>query len=131
MTMLRISVAMTVYNRLRMRECYAMQCNADTIEQRTLLFTIECVYTHADQDEDVGVRNCVEWYRTYYTGQMIIPIRCFTCGKVLANKWRSYERRSRTSKGDEERARILNELGLTRICCRTVMLTTVDMTMIL
>jgi DNA-directed RNA polymerase subunit N len=62
---------------------------------------------------------------------MIIPVRCFTCGKVLADKWRSYERRTRNSKGDEERARILNELGLNRICCRTVMLTTVDMTMIL
>ena len=23
---------------------------------------------------------------------MIIPIRCFTCGKVLADKWNEYEK---------------------------------------
>ena len=23
---------------------------------------------------------------------MIIPVRCFTCGKVLADKWQAYER---------------------------------------
>jgi DNA-directed RNA polymerase subunit N (RpoN/RPB10) len=23
---------------------------------------------------------------------MILPVRCFTCGKVLADKWRAYER---------------------------------------
>lgn len=22
---------------------------------------------------------------------MIIPVRCFTCGKVLANKWNDYQ----------------------------------------
>ena len=23
-------------------------------------------------------------------GRMIIPIRCFTCGKVIGNKWEAY-----------------------------------------
>lgn len=27
---------------------------------------------------------------TKYRQNMIIPIRCFTCGKVIANKWETY-----------------------------------------
>lgn len=23
-------------------------------------------------------------------GRMIIPVRCFTCGKVIGNKWETY-----------------------------------------
>lgn len=138
---------------------------------------------------------------------MIIPVRCFTCGKVLADKWQFYERRCRelgddnpsappahrlagpslhqqqqqpqrgggdnnnnknnnknkrrsskppppslnhdeapTEEAEAEkstavppqpinqfnitktvRGRVLDELGLTNSCCRTVMLTHVDM----
>ena len=56
---------------------------------------------------------------------MIIPVRCFTCGKVMADKWSEYERRCRAT--PDERSRILDELGIYRLCCRTVMLTNVDM----
>lgn len=31
-------------------------------------------------------RNC----RGCNTTKMIIPIRCFTCGKVIGNKWEAY-----------------------------------------
>ena len=24
------------------------------------------------------------------SGKMIIPVRCFTCGKVIGNKWEAY-----------------------------------------
>lgn len=79
---------------------------------------------------------------------MIIPIRCFTCGKVIADKWRSYERqcaeadanmRKTEGAADEPqpagngllkttpRDKILNGLGLTRMCCRRHMLTHVDL----
>jgi DNA-directed RNA polymerase subunit N (RpoN/RPB10) len=89
---------------------------------------------------------------------MIIPVRCFTCGKVLANKWAWYERKCKALGGTDAaspssdvkattddaigpggaesgaasshstpRARLLDELGLTRTCCRRHMLTHVDL----
>jgi DNA-directed RNA polymerase subunit N (RpoN/RPB10) len=75
---------------------------------------------------------------------MIIPVRCFTCGKVLADKWEEYERRckereqehgksdKRSSSSavvvlDAHKGAVLDELGITRICCRRHMLTHIDL----
>lgn len=75
---------------------------------------------------------------------MILPVRCFTCGKVLADKWSAYERRVNQEKDaktstnttaasgatvvlDSFRGDILNDLGITRMCCRRHMLTHVDL----
>ncbi len=33
---------------------------------------------------------------------MIIPVKCFTCGKVLANKYRYYEREVRKLKSTHD-----------------------------
>ena len=75
---------------------------------------------------------------------MIIPIKCFTCGMVLADKYRYYLEKVRASKiakgmdvdkvlyltkenvnktpdGEE-----LDKLGITNVCCRRHMLTHVD-----
>jgi DNA-directed RNA polymerase subunit N (RpoN/RPB10) len=60
---------------------------------------------------------------------MIIPIRCFTCGKVLADKWVEYEKRlvtQDTSKEHKEihecfqgrKGAVMDYLGITKICCR-------------
>ena len=73
---------------------------------------------------------------------MIIPIRCFTCGKLLADKWTYYQRRLQEEQGDAfgkrtyfdgttvpntVEARILKEeLQLTRYCCVVRMLTHVS-----
>lgn len=60
---------------------------------------------------------------------MLVPVRCFTCGKVLADKWRAYVRmvdEDETLSADE-RGRILDALEIRRMCCRSVMLTTVDL----
>lgn len=43
------------------------------------------------------------------------PIRCITCGKILANKWTTYEKMLSEGFTIEE---TLNKLGLTRPCCR-------------
>jgi DNA-directed RNA polymerase subunit N len=51
---------------------------------------------------------------------MIIPIRCFSCGKPVAQDWDEYM--ERTSKG-EEVAKVLNSLGHSRYCCRRMFLT--------
>mmetsp|Transcript_24103 Transcript_24103/g.72325 ORF Transcript_24103/g.72325 Transcript_24103/m.72325 type:complete len:80 (-) Transcript_24103:47-286(-) len=55
---------------------------------------------------------------------MIIPVRCFTCGKVIGNKWESYLEllKAEYSEGDA-----LDELGLKRYCCRRMVLTHVDL----
>lgn len=75
---------------------------------------------------------------------MIIPVKCFTCGTVLADKYRYYQtevRRIKTSKGlstekvvyltktnveKTAEGEVLDTLGLTNPCCRRHMLTHVD-----
>lgn len=75
---------------------------------------------------------------------MIIPIKCFTCGMILADKYRYYveevrkrkleknidvdkvmyltkEFRQKTPEGE-----VMDELLLKRMCCRRHMLTHVD-----
>lgn len=55
---------------------------------------------------------------------MIIPVRCFTCGKVLANKWETYLGLLRADYTERD---ALDELALKRYCCRRMMLTHVDL----
>lgn len=82
---------------------------------------------------------------------MIIPIRCFSCGKVLANQYDYYiqevtklqkkeedpSRKVATKKQQAEEfdlrhfdklrtGKIMDKLGLKRYCCRRHMLGTVD-----
>lgn len=85
---------------------------------------------------------------------MIIPVRCFTCGSVLADKYDYYVRETKALEQKQEKEAdkgkplpkkkaaeeadlrhftgvrtgpILDKLGLTRYCCRRSMLGTVDM----
>jgi DNA-directed RNA polymerase I, II, and III subunit RPABC5 len=55
---------------------------------------------------------------------MIIPIRCFTCGKVLGQV---YERYLSLLDQQKTEAEALEELGLRRYCCRRVVLSTVPL----
>ncbi len=55
---------------------------------------------------------------------MIVPTRCFTCGKVVADSWEEFEERAK--EGGEDPEAVLDDLGLERYCCRTVFLTHVD-----
>jgi DNA-directed RNA polymerase subunit N (RpoN/RPB10) len=75
---------------------------------------------------------------------MIIPVKCFTCGKVLADKYRYYQREVRkrklatntaldkvvylteTNTEKTHEAYVLDELHLDKMCCRRHMLTHVD-----
>ena len=74
---------------------------------------------------------------------MLIPVRCFTCGKVLADKWEHYVKEvDRLKKGSKEETilnvnvktvqatpegKVLNSLGLKRYCCRRAMLSNVEL----
>jgi DNA-directed RNA polymerase subunit N len=54
---------------------------------------------------------------------MIIPVRCFTCGKVVADKFEQFKREVRQG---EDPAVVLDNLGLTRYCCRRMLLAHID-----
>jgi DNA-directed RNA polymerase subunit N (RpoN/RPB10) len=75
---------------------------------------------------------------------MIIPIKCFTCGMVLADKYRFYQeevRKRKLAKSlDVEKVlyltkefhektpegEVLDEMNLMKMCCRRHLLTHVD-----
>ena len=46
---------------------------------------------------------------------MIIPVRCFSCGTVIAHKWEEYQ--ELVSSGVEQ-ADAMDQVGLERYCCR-------------
>jgi len=48
---------------------------------------------------------------------MIIPIRCFSCGKPIGQSWEEYKKR--VAEG-EKSGKVLDELGLDRFCCRSM-----------
>lgn len=56
---------------------------------------------------------------------MIIPIRCFTCGKPVGHLWEEYCKEVR---GGRNPKNVLDKLGLERYCCRSLFVSHVDMT---
>ena len=54
---------------------------------------------------------------------MLVPVRCFSCGKLIADKFDDFQDGIKTGKEPEK---ILDELGLQRYCCRRMLLTTVE-----
>ena len=54
---------------------------------------------------------------------MLVPVRCFTCGNLVADKFEEYQNRV---KSGEEPAKILDSLGIEWYCCRRILLTTVE-----
>ncbi|CAI9107393.1 OLC1v1006738C2 [Oldenlandia corymbosa var. corymbosa] len=55
---------------------------------------------------------------------MIIPVRCFTCGKVIGNKWDTY---LDLLQADYTEGDALDALSLVRYCCRRMLMTHVDL----
>jgi DNA-directed RNA polymerase I, II, and III subunit RPABC5 len=78
---------------------------------------------------------------------MIIPVRCFTCNKVIAHLWEEYLNRIQLEYIEEDihnkkknrfvdieqiedktvEGKILDQLGLNKYCCRRMMLAHVDL----
>ena len=54
---------------------------------------------------------------------MLVPIRCFTCGGLIADKFEDFQNRA---KSGETPAEILDSLGVKRYCCRRMFLTTLE-----
>jgi len=55
---------------------------------------------------------------------MIIPIRCFSCGKPIAHLWEDFKERAEQG---ENKKKILDNLGLERYCCRAMFLGHTDL----
>ncbi|MBP2132105.1 DNA-directed RNA polymerase subunit N [Methanomicrobium sp. W14] len=53
----------------------------------------------------------------------MIPVRCFTCGKVISTEWEEFKRRRDAGEDPRE---ILDDLGLERYCCRRMLLTHIE-----
>ncbi len=55
---------------------------------------------------------------------MMIPVRCFTCGTVIGEHYEEFDERA--SDG-EDPAAVLDDLGVTRHCCRRMMVSHTDL----
>ena len=74
---------------------------------------------------------------------MIIPVRCMTCGKVLADKWKYFTEKTTELEENKEnefisiknpeqiqktvKGKVMDELGLKRYCCRRHFISHVDL----
>jgi len=55
---------------------------------------------------------------------MIIPVRCYSCGSLIAHKWEEFNEKLEAG---IEYAQALDEVGLIRYCCRRMYLGHVDL----
>ena len=55
---------------------------------------------------------------------MIIPVRCFSCGKPIGQLWEAYKKR--VAEGEDPK-KVLDELGLERYCCRAAFIGQTDL----
>ena len=54
---------------------------------------------------------------------VLIPVRCFTCGNLIADKFDDYQTKLKAGENPEK---VLNDLQINRYCCRRMLLTTVE-----
>ena len=77
---------------------------------------------------------------------MIVPVRCFNCNKVLGHLWDPYIQKIQEASSEAEvekekkyitieeaqqkspECKALDDLGITKYCCRAIMMGTVDLT---
>ncbi|MCD4760094.1 DNA-directed RNA polymerase subunit N [archaeon] len=55
---------------------------------------------------------------------MIIPIRCFSCGKPVGHLWEKFQERV---KSGEDPKKVMDGLGLNRYCCRALFVGHIDL----
>jgi len=56
--------------------------------------------------------------------KMIIPIRCFSCGKPVGHLWEEYK--EQVDRGEAPK-KVMDSLGLDRYCCRGLFLGHVEL----
>ncbi len=55
---------------------------------------------------------------------MIIPVRCFSCGKLVGDKWEPFSKRVAAGEPPKE---VLDDVGVERYCCRRMLLSHVNL----
>jgi len=55
---------------------------------------------------------------------MIIPVRCFSCGGLVAHKWEEF---SESIAAGMEMNVVLDDLGFERYCCRRMFVSHLDL----
>lgn len=55
---------------------------------------------------------------------MIIPVRCFSCGKPIAHLWEEFKQRTEAGETPQN---VLNSLDVERFCCRSMFLGQTDL----
>ena len=55
---------------------------------------------------------------------MMIPVRCFICGKVVGGLYETYVKRVQMGENPKD---VLDDLGLTRYCCRRMIVAHADL----
>ena len=55
---------------------------------------------------------------------MIIPVRCFSCGAVIAHKWEEFN--EKMDAGTDMKT-ALDEVGIERYCCRRMYVSHIDL----
>ncbi len=64
---------------------------------------------------------------------MIIPVRCFSCGRVVASDYEKFKtgmdkiRSTGKKPTDAEIEKTLDDLGVERYCCRRMILSHIDL----
>jgi DNA-directed RNA polymerase subunit N len=54
---------------------------------------------------------------------MMFPVRCFTCGALIADKYEEYNRRVHMG---EDAGKVLDDLNVRKYCCRRMFISNVD-----
>ncbi len=55
---------------------------------------------------------------------MIVPVRCFSCGKVVGSLYEEFVKRMERKENPEK---ALTELGIDRYCCRRMLASHVEL----
>ncbi len=54
---------------------------------------------------------------------MLIPVRCFSCGKPIGHLWEKFQEETQKGKDPKE---VMDQLGLRRYCCRRMVVSHED-----
>ena len=55
---------------------------------------------------------------------MLTPVRCFSCGQIVADKYEPYVNRVKDGNNPKE---VLDDLGLFKYCCRRMIVSHIDL----
>lgn len=89
-----------------------------------VLINVEWVFIFYFVEKNKKQSNFQNLKLGFLFSKMIIPVRCFTCGKVIGNKWDEY---LDLLQADYAEGDALDALNLVRYCCRRMLMTHVDL----